>query len=170
MAVCLLLLGLSLMTISPAAAARHQSVAEFVGPPPLALASRAPTPILQVFSLAEEHEIGHDTIYRPHTDYLVYSLEGRLVKRVRNAVGIMDETPAIVALRPGSYRVLAQVEGYGRMLIGVVIRPQQTTILHLQRGWQPPAHTNDAEMVKLPDGAYIGWRADPPGKSPAQTQ
>jgi hypothetical protein len=130
-----------------------------VGPGP-----RAPAPpqgYLRVYSVADRVEFGHETFYYPHRNYWVYNAQGkRLVKLVLNHVGVMDQQPATVALPAGSYQVLADDVGYGRLKVPVVVRARRTTVLHLDGGWQPPPQLKGAEVVCLPDGECIGWRAD----------
>ena len=104
-------------------------------------------------------EVGHETYYYPHRDYWIYDAQGKvLVKTVQNHLGLMDQRPATVALPAGAYQVLADDVGYGRVKIPVVVSPGRTTVLHLDRCWQPPAQHNESDVVRLPDGEYIGWR------------
>jgi hypothetical protein len=118
---------------------------------------------LQVFTATETHLDGDNTYYYPHSSYLVYNRQGQKVKFVPNHVGTMDEESTVVLLPPGSYVVLADAEGYGRVRIPVVLKPNRTTVLHLERGWKPPANAKPSELARMPDGQAIGWRSDIPG-------
>jgi hypothetical protein len=131
-----------------------------VGPAPGSPTGAAPGGYLKVYTATVEHEFGGNSSYYPHRSYFVYDAQGKtLVHRVQNHVGTMDETPALVALPVGRYQVLADDRGYGRTMFPVMIRPRQTTVLHLDGSWEPPAHTSSSEVVRLPNGEYIGWNA-----------
>ena len=114
---------------------------------------------LKVYSATEQFDTGDNTYYYPHTDYVIYDAGGRVLKCVRNHVGIMDEDPALVRLPAGSYKVAAEDSGYGRIRVPVVVESGQTTTIHLDRAWDPPAHAAASELIRLPDGEYVGWRA-----------
>jgi uncharacterized protein with FMN-binding domain len=104
----------------------------------------------------------NDFLYRPaHSDYGIYSEDGKLLQEVHNARGPNDPEPAIVPLAPGTYKITAQARGYGPVTIPVVIRPGQLTTVNLQR------HRNLADgsapranLVLLEDSRVIGWKAD----------
>jgi hypothetical protein len=115
---------------------------------------------LQVYSATREYDTGGNTFYYPHTNYVIYDAQGRIVKHVRNHIGVMDQTPAIVTLPAGSYKVLAKHPGYGQVKIPVVVDPSQATLVHLDRAWQPPVGTQESALVRLPDGECIGYRAE----------
>jgi len=141
-----------------------------VGPVPNGPVGTAPGGYLKVYSATVQHEVDDNMYYYPHRSYFIYDAQGKdMIKRVQNHVGTMDETPALVALAPGRYKVLADDEGYGRIMFPVVIRPRQTTVLHLDGAWEPPAHTSDSEVVRLPDGEYIGWSAASHGQAQVST-
>lgn len=114
---------------------------------------------LQVFTVTERHQDGDNTYYYPHTSYLVYNEQGKKVRFVPNHVGTMDEKPSLVLLPSGEYIVVAEAEGYGRVRIPVVVKPSRTTVLHLERGWEPPAYAKSSELARMPDGQAIGWRS-----------
>jgi hypothetical protein len=131
-----------------------------VGPAPGSPAATAPGGYLRVYSASTENEFRGNAYYYPHRSYFIYDAQGKtLVLRVQNNVGTNDETPALVSLPAGRYKVLADDEGYGRIMFPVVIRPRQTTLLHLDGAWEPPAHASASQVVRLPNGEYIGWSA-----------
>jgi hypothetical protein len=133
------------------------AVTEPVGP---GRSEAARSGALQVYTATEEHADGDNTYYRPHKEYLVYTKKGQKVKFVLNHVGTMDETPSIVYLASGSYDVLAEAEGYGRVRIPVVIKANRTTVVHLERGWKAPENAQASDLVRMPDGQPIGWRSE----------
>ena len=102
-----------------------------------------------------------------HSDFTVYAPNGEVFKRVRNAHGPNDDTPTVVTLPPGSYKV--EAEGINcdanrvKVLMAVVIKPGQTTLAHLEGDWNPMGEYNQTEVAKLPCGRVIGWRASETG-------
>jgi hypothetical protein len=141
---------------------------------PLTLAPVGPRPVaterflphsgngqLEVFTETQEWDPSDDVPYFPHSDYQLYSAAGTRLKRVWNAQNHEDQTPAAVTLPAGNYTVRAAAQGYGLVSVPVVIRPGQTTTVILQPGWKPAAAGAGAEIVRMPDGYPIGWRAAP---------
>jgi hypothetical protein len=114
---------------------------------------------LQVYTATEQHASGDNTFYYPHTSYLIYNNQGQKVQSVVNHVGTMDESPSVVHLPAGSYVVWAEAEGYGRVRIPVVVTSSRTTVLHLERGWEPPKEAQPSDLVRMPDGQPIGWKS-----------
>jgi hypothetical protein len=102
-----------------------------------------------------------------HSAYNIYTRDGKLLKRVANARGPNDDTPTVVTLPKGSYRVEAEAincdENRVTVLMPVVVKPGQATLAHLEGGWAPEAEPGQAQLAKLPCGRPIGWRADEPG-------
>jgi hypothetical protein len=76
-----------------------------------------------------------------HTDYAIYTADGKLLRRVRNARGMNDEEPATVPLAPGTYKIQASAVAYDAVtfeaVISVVIEPGQTTEARLDQPWKP---------------------------------
>jgi hypothetical protein len=61
----------------------------------------------------------------------------------------------------GAYLVAARANGYGKVIVPVVIRANQVTRVHLEGS---PAWPNGRELAKsnpvlLPGGEIAGWRA-----------
>ena len=131
-----------------------------VGPAPVQAEAHVSMGRLQVFSATETHPDGDNTYYYPHTGYSILSDSGQMVKYVHNHVGTMDESPSLVTIPTGHYRVVAQSESYGRVTVPVVIKSGRTTTVHLERDWKPVAQT-PGEVVRLPDGEAVGWNAGP---------
>jgi hypothetical protein len=118
------------------------------------------TGAVQVYTATEQHNDGDNTTYYPHTSYLVCDEQGQKIKYVANHVGTMDENPMLVDLPAGSYIIVGQAEGYGRVRIPMVIKPNRTTVLHLERGWKAPRNAQPSDLIRMPDGQPIGWRAE----------
>jgi hypothetical protein len=110
----------------------------------------------------------NDFLYEPaHTDYTIYAQNGEVLQRVRNARSTNDETPTVVALPSGAYKVEARALNCDSIpvtvLMTVVIKPGQTTMAHLEGGWNPLSQDNGIELARLPCGRAIGWRAPEAG-------
>jgi hypothetical protein len=139
-----------------------------VGPRPVAWEPLAPSSgngQLQVFTATEEYDWNRDVPFFPHSDYQLYTADGQRLKRVWNHQTHEDETPAVVTLPAGNYVVKADAELYGVVSVPVVIKPNQTTRIILQPGWKPGATVASSDLVQIPGGYPVGWRADlPPQK------
>ena len=99
----------------------------------------------------------------PHTGYVIYAKSGEVFKRVRNARNANDGTPTVVALPAGAYKVEAEAVDCDsdrvKVLMTVVIRLGQATLAHLEGDWNPKGQHKGTEVVNLPCGRAIGWRA-----------
>jgi hypothetical protein len=110
----------------------------------------------------------NEFLYEPaHSDYTIYAQNGEVFKRVRNARNQSDDTPTVVALPAGAYRVEAEGlncdSGRVTVLMTVVIRSGQTTLANLEGGWSTVGQNNQSEVATLPCGRAIGWRASDAG-------
>jgi len=94
---------------------------------------------LKVYSASDVVRDG-DTRYFPHSSYVIYTIDGRLFKNVKNHLSADDEIPEFVSLPVGSYRVVARSEGGGYVRTLVVIKEDQQTILNLDL-WDPTTET-----------------------------
>jgi hypothetical protein len=94
---------------------------------------------LKVYSASDVVRDG-DTRYFPHSSYVIYTIDGRLFKNVKNHLSADDEIPELVSLPVGSYRVVARSEGNGYVQMLVVIKEDQQTILNLDL-WDPTTET-----------------------------
>lgn len=117
---------------------------------------------LQVFTETEEYEWEHDVPYFPHRDYQIYTSDGKRLRRVWNSQSHEDETPTVVDLPAGNYLVKADAEFYGPVTVPIVIKPGQLTKVILQPGWHPGKTIASGDLVQMPNGYYIGWKADLP--------
>ncbi len=143
---------------------------------PVALAPVGPRPVawqrllpasgegrLQVFTATEEYEWDHDVPFFPHSDYQLYTADGKHLRRVWNSLNHEDETPAIIDLPAGNYVIGADAEFCGRVYIPLVIRPGRLTRVVLQPGWRPSDGFAQSDLVQSPAGYFIGWRAGASG-------
>ena len=90
--------------------------------------------------------------------------KGTRLKLVWNHQTHEDENPAVVSLNPGEYVVKAWAELYGNTTVPVVIKPNRTTAVILQPGWNPGKTVASADLVQMPNGYFVGWRAGLQGK------
>jgi hypothetical protein len=149
-----------------------------VGPAPAGQAMTSGQGYLQVYSARfkepvapnfMEWQTDYDFTAAPflydlaHSDYVIRTQEGNILKNVRNARNPADPDPALVALPPGRYKIEAEGEEAGgrtvRVDLPVLIEPGETTVVHLSGNWKPRAQFTDADVVRLPDGQIAGWLA-----------
>jgi len=86
---------------------------------------------LVVYTATEPFNDG-DMMYYTHTDYELYSREGRLLKNVRNSIVKGDEVPEKISLPPGRYMVHARSEYEGWVAVPVRIEYGRTTVVNLE--------------------------------------
>jgi hypothetical protein len=88
-----------------------------------------PQGYLKVYSVSDEF---NDGAYYAHSSYAIYSIDGRLFKRVENNISRTDEIiPWEVALSVGSYTVVARSARDGEVRVHFVIKAGQRTIVDL---------------------------------------
>jgi hypothetical protein len=88
-----------------------------------------PQGYLKVYSGSDEF---NDGAYYAHSSYAIYSIDGRLFKRVENNISRTDEIiPWEVALPVGSYSVVARSARDGEVRVHFVIKAGQRTIVDL---------------------------------------
>src|SRR6201981_1654069 len=77
-----------------------------------------PQGYLKVYSATDEFNDG-DAWYFPHSSYAIYTIDGKLFKRVKNQRFRAEEIPEVVALPVGTYVFVARAEreGSGRVLL-----------------------------------------------------
>lgn len=135
-----------------------------IGPNPARISTATDYGQLQVYSVKQLHrdgnEYGDSPIWYQHADYTIYNRQGALIKRVSNSVGRYEEEPPLVALPAGKYVVRTESRDYQRVNAPVIIKPGQTTRLHLDDNWLPPLGTPYAELVRTPNGRPVGWMSD----------
>ena len=157
------LLGAALTGLLTGCAIPRVSLAP-VGPNPDGTATAASIGELQVFSrLAaqsdDQNQGSTDSIWYQHTDYSIYDLQGKLVKRVGNTIGHYEEAPRLVTLPAGQYLVKAQAADFFWVQVPVTIKPGETTHVHLDDQWPQPSYASNREIVRMPNGKPVGWRA-----------
>lgn len=128
-----------------------------VGPGPVIRTAYAPNGSLQVFSDTDTHVIGDGPPYYTHTGYSIHDESGKIVRFVPNHIGDMDESPSIVPVPAGRYKIVAESSSYGRVTVPVVIQEDRTTVVHLDRDWKPSKNASPNELIRLPDGEPVGW-------------
>jgi len=128
-----------------------------VGPAPHDEANSAQNGYLVVYSawgLVNENKAPVDH----HSRYTLTSDDGKIDRVIINHIDRFDEGPLHVPLAPGSYKVSALSAHSGRVIVPVIIAPQQTTYVYLDGQTRPGlAAGQQADVVKLPDGQVVGW-------------
>ena len=124
---------------------------------------------LVVFSRMHGCSEGNNPTWYQHSDYNIYDLQGKLVKHVGNAIGRYEQAPLEVALQPGNYLVRSRANDYLRVEVPVLVERGRTTRIHLDGDWKYPAGTQMRELVSLPDGNLVGWRAKIPEEGPGSS-
>jgi hypothetical protein len=85
---------------------------------------------LTVYLTADEFNDGN-AWYFPHSAFAIYTIDGKLFKKVKSYF-TYDEIPEVlVALPVGSYMVVARSEKDQSIRLPIVIKPGQRTILDL---------------------------------------
>lgn len=102
----------------------------FVSAGHLDYGTERPQGYLTVYSATDRTEDG-DLPYYAHSSYAIYTIDGRLFKRVENHLSSTDETPELVSLPVGSYVIEARSEKDGYIRIRVMIGERRRTILNL---------------------------------------
>jgi len=88
-----------------------------------------PQGYLKVYSVSDEF---NDGAYYAHSSYDIYSIDGRLFKRVENNISRTDEIiPWELGLPAGSYTIVAQSARSGEVRVHFVIKAGQRTIVDL---------------------------------------
>lgn len=113
-----------------------------VGPNPALSGNRVAEGTLQVFSNIIGHSEGNNPSWYQHANYYIYDLHGKLLKHVNNTIGYYESAPRLVALPAGTYLVKAPANDYYMWVnVPVTIKGGQTTRVHLDDKWNPPAGT-----------------------------
>ncbi len=163
---CIRFFSAAAMILGMAGCATPSVVVAPVGPNPVKFEGAASTGSLEVFSrVAEQSDDQNqggngDSDWPQHTDYTVYDLRGKPVAHVSNETGHYSESPRRIALPAGKYLVKAQAKDYSWVQVPVMIEHGRTTSVHLDDNWKLPANTPKRELVSLPSGNPVGWRAE----------
>lgn len=133
-----------------------------VGPGPMGRSDTGSKGQLLVYSAREGHGEGNNPAYYQPADYYLCNQRGKPIRRINNVMGHYVQVPRPVSLPAGKYFVQSRAKGFGNLWIKVpvVIQPGETTIVHLDNGWKIPAGVPRTELVRLPNGYPVGWRAD----------
>ena len=159
----LLAAGAAGWLLAGCATARNEVVLDCVGPQPAAASANSTSGTLLVYSA---YRVGADfdsrDARRPeYSDYRILSADGQLLQAVHNNSGTVLQDAVPVTLAPGQYRVRARANGYGYVIVPVVIEAGRKTVLHLDGDSQSDmAGLNQANAVRLPDGQLVGARAN----------
>jgi hypothetical protein len=92
-----------------------------------------PQGYLKVYLVTDEFSDGA-AWYFPRSSFVIYTIDGKLVKDVKSQRFADDEIPEVVALPVGTYTVVARSKRDGYVRILVVIKEGQQTILDLDLG------------------------------------
>jgi hypothetical protein len=117
---------------------------------------------LEVFSATEKSipfASDDPTSFNLHSGYEIYDAAGHAVRFVMNHDSNMDESPDMVSLPPGKYRVLATSTWCGQVSVPVVIEQGKITVVHLDNNWFPSQKADASQLVCLPNGDAVGWSA-----------
>jgi len=152
------------------------TVSDPVGPAPVERGKAPGSSSLQVYSARVRAPIDpykeeflwnndfgkNDFLYEAaHSDYTIYTQDGKLLKDVRNARDSNDNQPAVVPLPPGNYEFKAETRGLGVVTVPVVVEAGKLTMVNLQRGRNPVVESVDKAHAVLLDGYLIvGWQAE----------
>lgn len=131
-----------------------------VGPNPAYFRAAIGNGQLEVFSALSGHSEGNNPTWYRHTDYYICNYQGKRLEHVDDAMGHYSRSPRIITLPSGKYIVKARAKGILRTDVPVVIKPGETTEVHLDGNWQPPAITSAMELVNTPAGYPVGWSAN----------
>jgi len=150
--------------LSGCASAQHGLTLGPVGPPSIqSTAVDNQDGTLVVFSAYDVTAAGTgDYEHRHHySDYKILTQDGKLLQNVHNDSNTVLREATRVKLPAGTYRVVAHANGYGVVTVPVAIEKNEVTTVHLEGGgsWENDAAQNQANVVRLPDGRIVGWRA-----------
>ena len=154
---------LSSVLLSGCASFGNRLVLDRVGPSPrqpVITGSHDPQGALVVFSA---FDVGISSVARRQfSNYKILLEDGTLLKKVVNDNnGLIRGSPTQVELPEGKYRIVADSNGYGVVTVPVLITASRVTTVYLAAR---PSSVEEEELrqadpVRLPDGAIVGWRA-----------
>jgi hypothetical protein len=155
---------LALAALVGCASPKQALVLDPIGPEPRSASGSAAQGSLVVFSAFDTTADWNRSPYRRRfTDYQILSADGNhVVQLVQNNRETLLNNPPAVGLPAGSYRVVARANGYGTITAPVVIKPGQTTTVHLEGSvwWPRSSPIFASNPVRLPKGEIAGWRAE----------
>jgi hypothetical protein len=96
-----------------------------------------------------------------HSSYIIYDKNGNMVRRVDNRSGSFYQTPTMVSLPAGEYKVEARATNSGLVAVPVIVKENKTTIVDLDGTTLPQRKpTGAGQWVRLPNGQVIGMRSE----------
>lgn len=142
---------------------RNGLVLDTVGPAPDAKQIAGSNGVLIVYSAFDPYAHFNGSPYRRyHSDYKIFTEDGRFLQAVPNDLGGVTAEPKPVELQSGRYRIAARANGYGWVTVPVLIAAHEVTTVHLEGGASWSKNESLASnSVRLPDGRIAGWRASP---------
>ncbi len=178
----------AMVCVAGCASAPQVAVTDPVGPGPMAGAPGMGDGSLVIYSARTPADIDinretwlwnndfgkNEFMYEPaHASYTILAQNGEVLRHVHNARSLNDDTPRLVTLPSGTYKVEAPAINCDgdrvTALLTVVIKPGQTTIAHLEGDWNPLVQGQGTELARLPCGRAIGWRAPEAGFASSQS-
>ena len=158
-----LLLVVAGLAASGCASNRNELTLDAVGPSARPMEGNSPLGILVVYSAFKRNADFNspDPNRQEYSDYRILTADGHLLRRIHNNSGTIFQDVVSVSLAPGKYQVAARANGYGYVIVPVLIEAQHSTVLHLEGGspWPDTSVFNPTNSVRLPDGQIVGWRA-----------
>lgn len=133
-----------------------------VGPGPHQIAAASLTNgTLVVYSAFEVGAAfnSRDSLDQEYSNYKILTPDGKLLRRVHNNSDDMLQQPVSVKLPGGKYLVVAHANGYGVVTVPVLVVAGKRTSLHLEGGLPEGQVNQQTNMVCLPDGRMIGYKA-----------
>ena len=158
-----IILGTALLPVLLGCASAPVAIAP-VGPNPVGARIVSAEGRLLVYSGLEaesdnENQGGFDNpAWYQHTDYNIYTRDGKLVRHVENSIGHYEQAPRLVSLPTGQYYVKARAADYMWVKVPVTIKRGLITKVHLDDKWMPPTDIASSKVVSLPNGKPVGWR------------
>jgi hypothetical protein len=128
--------------------------------PPLAKGKPDHNGFLQVYNPGSSRSVYDDDRGRlVYNDYAINTADGILFQKVVNGT----DAPRKVMLPKGNYIVVADSDACGTARIPVAIATGKLTEVHLEekKDWENSiAAFSTADLVRLPNGRAIGYRAE----------
>jgi hypothetical protein len=95
-----------------------------------------------------------------YSDYRILNADRKAIKWVHNVANNYLQEPVRVELAAGKYFVAARSNGYGILVIPVIIAANQNTVIRLNGvdSWPDASVFNSSNAVRLPDGEIVGWK------------
>jgi hypothetical protein len=141
---------------------RRVVVETAVGPSPFEKSNGAAQGELIVYS-GLELAPGYDPDEQWHSAYELFLADGTLLRKVENKTGPRKLDPETVELSPGNYRAVMRTLPSGFIDLILVIEGGKSTVVCLD-GTRLIGRRKAApsDLVYLPNGSVVGWRAAPP--------